>query len=60
MTKIMKPLEASHIPAPLRDWLDHAILNEMTDTIAAAERTQARKTSIANAILYPLDNKRRK
>ncbi len=60
MNDTMKAAEASYIPAPLRDWLDHAIVAQMSDSETKAENTLKRRASIANAILYPLENTPRK
>jgi hypothetical protein len=51
----IKTRDASPIPAPLRDWLDKAIIAQMSESQISAEDTLNRRTSIANAILYPLE-----
>ncbi len=56
MNDTMKAAEASYIPAPLRDWLDHAIITQMSESETKTENTLQRRASIANAILYPLEN----
>lgn len=60
MNDTMKAGETSRIPTPLRDWLDNTILEQMSEAGMPGGDTALRKASIANAILYPLENKPRK
>ncbi|MBX3722122.1 MAG: hypothetical protein KF713_09810 [Turneriella sp.] len=53
----MKSSDVSPIPAPLRDWLDHAILTQMNASANTVDNALARKVSIAHAILYPFEHK---
>ncbi|MBN8222697.1 MAG: hypothetical protein J0L53_17405 [Spirochaetes bacterium] len=53
----MQTTDACHIPAPLRDWLDHAILTQMNASANTVDNALARKVSIAHAILYPFEHK---
>lgn len=60
MSDNMKSAESSPIPAPLKQWLDNAILAQMKSPQSATDFTLSQKTLIANTILYPLEEKTRK
>ncbi len=45
---------SQHIPTPLRDWLDKAILSSVTDSTEMQVAAAKRKSKILNTILYPL------
>lgn len=56
----MKTAESSSIPAPLKQWLDSAILAQIKSPQSGTDFTLSKKALIANAILYPLEDKGRK
>jgi|JI10StandDraft_1071094.scaffolds.fasta_scaffold42167_6 hypothetical protein len=60
MSNDMKTAESSSIPAPLKQWLDNAILAQIQSPQTGADFTLSKKALIANTILYPLEEKSRK
>lgn len=45
---------SQHIPTPLRDWLDKAILSTVADSTVMQVSAEKRKSKILHTILYPL------